>query len=1153
MLLQSKLSRFPRLQSISMRIAVLYGVAGAVWILAADGMILIPGLSPDRFYAAETFKGLSLVAVTALGLYALLRKQVEPLIAAREAMTQARERLIRLNRIHDMSSAINRIILQERDTEILLEKACGIAANQGGFCLAWVGMRGAAPNRVEVAANAGAGDAYLARLGHVLEEGLRAHGPTATAFQSGQPVVVNHIATDPLMACCREAALAAGLGSSVAFPLLVEEEIRGTLNLYRAEAAPFMEDELALLGALTLDLAFALETAQRNEDRRRMDQALQSSERRFRLILDNMHEGYQILGFDWRYRYLNEAALRHGRRRREELLGHRIMECYPGIENTPVFAVMRRAMEERAVESIDNEFVYPDGARGWFELFFQPVEEGISILSQDIGKRRNAEMVLLQSEQRYHSLVEYASDAILVNLDDHVVLANRAALSLFGAAQENDLLGKSPYELFPPEWHDQVRSRIAVLRERGEAVSPMEEQILRLDGAVVDVEVSAAPFRYDGKNAIHVILRDITKRKLAEAQLETERARAAGIVESAMDGIISMGEDHRVLLFNGSAQAMFGYTETEILGQPLECLMPKRYRSGHAEHVRKFAMTGVSSRSMGKLGTIYGLRRDGEEFPIEASISQTLLQGRQVFTVILRDVSEQKRAHDELLEARRRLERTVSAGHVGLWEWNLETDEVYFSPEWKRQLGFDDSEVANHFSEWPARLHPDDYVQAMQIVDAYISNPEGAYAQEFRMRHKDGSFRWILAQGSIVHEGGGRARRLMGTHIDITERKRLEEQFFQAQKMESVGRLAGGVAHDFNNLLTGILGYTEFALNNLDHNHPIHDDLLQIYQAAERATALTSQLLAFSRKQVLKPQVLDLNELIQELQKMIGRLISEDIALIFIPGSNLGRVRIDPSQMEQVILNLVVNARDAMPNGGRLVLQTSNEELDADYVRMHGLVSLGTYVLLSVSDSGCGMNSGTLQCIFDPFYTTKEQGKGTGLGLATVQGIVQQSGGHIFVYSEEGTGSAFKIYLPHVDAPAEARTSASHIPVPGTECILLVEDDALLRLLTERMLKTAGYEVHTATNGNAALELMQDATLVIDLVLTDLVMPGIGGRELADRLQRLRPGLKVLYMSGYTDDTIIHQGVLAETMQFLGKPFTIGSLTQKVRETLDAE
>jgi two-component system, cell cycle sensor histidine kinase and response regulator CckA len=388
---------------------------------------------------------------------------------------------------------------------------------------------------------------------------------------------------------------------------------------------------------------------------------------------------------------------------------------------------------------------------------------------------------------------------------------------------------------------------------------------------------------------------------------------------------------------------------------------------------------------------------------------------------------------------------------------------------------------------------------------------------------------------------------------DVTERKHLEQQLLQAQKMEAVGRLAGGVAHDFNNLLTAITMSTDIAIRKLDPADPVRRHIEEIRKAAERAASLTRQLLAFSRKQILQPRVIDLNYLVEDSTNMLRRLIGEDIEVHTKLEPGLDQVLADPWQIEQVLMNLMVNARDAMPGGGRIIIETASVYLDEEYSSFHLAAQAGHYVMLAVSDTGCGMDEVTRARIFEPFFTTKEVGKGTGLGLSTVYGIIKQSGGYIWVYSELGIGTTFKIYLPRIkrDVDVEESTESDAKTARALDTVLLVEDEAVLRNLAQEILEMSGYRVLVAATGEEALHISKQHEGEIHLLLTDVVMPGISGPELETKLKAQRPAIKVLFMSGYTDEAIVQHGVLNENVDFIQKPFTAISLLKKIREVLD--
>ena len=447
-------------------------------------------------------------------------------------------------------------------------------------------------------------------------------------------------------------------------------------------------------------------------------------------------------------------------------------------------------------------------------------------------------------------------------------------------------------------------------------------------------------------------------------------------------------------------------------------------------------------------------------------------------------------------------------------------------------------------------LRPPEDIPALE---QHLATKEAGYhtTGPWRHRKKDGTLIEVQTSGHEITFAGRRAE--LAVIDDVTERKRLEEQFRQAQKMEAVGRLAAGVAHDFNNLLTAILGTTDLMIEDLPADDPDREGLLDIRGAAERAAVLTRQLLTFSRQQVVSPRMLRLNELITDLVKLLRRLLGEDVTIASALAPDCGAVKADPGQLEQVLVNLAVNARDAMPNGGRLTIETKNVDLDADYPTERVMIPAGRYVMLAVTDNGTGMDAQTNARIFEPFFTTKPVGKGTGLGLATVYGVVQQSGGYIWLYSELGHGTSFKIYLPRVDAdgpqPAEEEQRASALD--GSETVLVAEDEEAVRLIIAKALEARGYRVLSARDGTEALELAAGHGR-IDLLVTDVVMPDMNGRELSRCLTEARPNLRTLYLSGYTDDAMLHRGVLQEGVAFLQKPFSLGALARKVRDVIEA-
>ncbi len=481
---------------------------------------------------------------------------------------------------------------------------------------------------------------------------------------------------------------------------------------------------------------------------------------------------------------------------------------------------------------------------------------------------------------------------------------------------------------------------------------------------------------------------------------------------------------------------------------------------------------------------------------------------------------------------------------------DVEGNRLYNSPSYQKVLGYSPEELK---ATAPLeQIHPEDRPLVLEAAAEARRTGTGRRI-EYRMRHKDGTWRYLESTANAIRSEDDEVEKLVIVNRDITSRRRLEEQFRQAQKMEAVGRLSGGIAHDFNNLLGVIIGYSEILQEQTEQSHPLREGVDEILKAGRRAASLTRQLLAFSRQQVLEPKVLDLNDVVVDTQKMLQRMVGEDIEFITRLDPSLGAVKADPGQIEQILMNLVVNARDAMPEGGKLTIETSNTEMDAAFVRRYSYpVKTGAYVLVTVTDTGIGMDSETQTHIFEPFFTTKPKDAGTGLGLATVYGVVKQSGGYIDVFSELGNGTTFKIYLPTVDDAVERNSvsTESEGALQGTETILLVEDETALRSLARNVLESFGYHVLEATNGAEAL-VSADGATVIHLLLTDVVMPGISGKVLAQELLGRYRDLKVIYMSGYTGQGVGNSGELHAPGQFLSKPFSREQLARKVRKALD--
>jgi len=516
---------------------------------------------------------------------------------------------------------------------------------------------------------------------------------------------------------------------------------------------------------------------------------------------------------------------------------------------------------------------------------------------------------------------------------------------------------------------------------------------------------------------------------------------------------------------------------------------------------------------------------------------------------VLRTRAERDEVDDALRASEEQYRRFVEDDVAGVYITTPDGRVLTCNPAFARMLGF--ASVAEGVATNVVTIYQESAAREALLADLRAQGRVDG--RELAWRRVDGAPVAAVVTAIGDFDEGGQLAAIRGYVIDITERKRLEEQLRQSQKMEAIGRLAGGVAHDFNNLLTAINGYADILVAGMAPDEPQRADVEEIRKAGDRAAALTRQLLAFSRRQVLKPVVLDLDVVVAGIAPMLRRLVGEQIEFRVLAPPDLNRVRADPAQVEQVLLNLVVNARDAMPGGGTLTIEMANVELDDDYVRTHPHVAPGPYVQLAVSDTGVGMDAATMAHLFEPFFTTKPAGEGTGLGLATAYGIVTQSGGHIAAYSEPGQGSTFRVYLPRVTAAVEPVLAAAAGPAPGgSEAVLVVEDEDVVRSYAERVLKGLGYDVSAARSGVEALALVADHPEPFDLLVTDVMLPGMNGRELSDQLTARKPSLRTLFVSGYTQDAIVHRGALDAGVAFLGKPFTPHALGHAVRDVLDA-
>jgi two-component system cell cycle sensor histidine kinase/response regulator CckA len=800
---------------------------------------------------------------------------------------------------------------------------------------------------------------------------------------------------------------------------------------------------------------------------------------------------------------------------------------------------------------------------------------------EDITERRRAEQAQREAEERFRSLFENATEGIFqTTTDGRYLSVNPALARMCGFASPSEMIS-TVQDLGRELYGDpNVRNVFKQLIEKYGSVKDFEYEVRRKDGAKIWISENAHVVRNpDGEILSYEgTIEDITARKRAELerQVTFEIIHAVNVTDNLDDLLrlihialkkVLYAENCFIALYE-SATGMFHFPF--FVDQFDEAPPPQRvgrsctahvYRTGHAMLIPqrtfdllaaegKVELVGTPSPSWlgvplrtpaATIGVLVVQHYEDENAYTERDQEFLASVGGQIALAI-----ERKRSEEKVREGEARLRVLVEQLPAVLWTVD-------------RDLRFT-SALGAGFAR--LKMKPNEIV-GMSLLDYFetadqtflpIAAHRRAVAGEpmtFHVEWKSGSY---ACHVEPLRDSDGQVSGAICMSLDITDRKQLEEQLRQAQKMEAVGRLAGGIAHDFNNLLMVIQGYGDLLVERLPSGDPLHRNAEQIQMAAQRASSLTRQLLAFSRKQMLAPKILNVQSVVGDMEKILRRLIGEDIQLETSSAPDLGLVKADRSQIEQVILNLAVNARDAMPQGGRLTIETANVELDASYSHPPAVLSPGRYVMLAVTDNGCGMDAETQTHVFEPFFTTKEKGKGTGLGLATVYGVVKQSGGYVWVYSEPGRGTSFKIYLPRIQETAVpgGRDGKSDMRTPqrGSETILLVEDEKGVRELAREYLTSSGYTVIEAEDGHTALELAAMHVGPIHLLLTDVVMPGISGRELAERVAQIRPAIKIIYMSGYTDQAVVHHGILENDAVLLQKPFTLMTLAGKLREIL---
>ncbi len=867
-------------------------------------------------------------------------------------------------------------------------------------------------------------------------------------------------------------------------------------------------------------------------------------------IVDTLREAVLTLNSRLEVVSANRSFYKLFNLQEENVIGQNIYQIADGLLNLPDLRVV---LDEILVEAetvddfaITREFKNLGRRTILFNAKKVELEEPsgnlILLAMEDITDRSQFEEALRESEERYRTVVENSQTGVLI-IDDNYKLTyvNNKVYEIFGR-KHDEIVGQDFRKFLAKDSLDLVAERYKK-RQRGEEV-PAQYQfhIVRKDGELRTIQISSAVIK-NTKGRVFTIAQilDVTEHQQAEEALRESEEKYRLIVENAHDGI-EITQNDRIMFCNARFAEMLGYSVEELKDIPFNKIYSeKAIRELHERQKRREAGLPVPKRYKTTLK-----RKDGQLIDVEVSYEIIDYQGHPATFAIIRDVSEQTKAQMEL----ERLMTAIEQAGESILITDLTGKIQYVNPAFEKISGYPREEA---IGQTPRILKSGK--QDLTFYEKLWTTIINGQTWQGRIinKRKDGQLFTEEKTISPVRNAEGNITHFVAVGRDVSQQILLEQQFRQSQKMESIGRLAGGVAHDYNNMLTVILGNAQLGMSKMDKNNPFFDYFAKIHQAATRSADITKQLLAFARKQTIEPKVLDLNDTIENMLKMLRRLIGEDIDLAWLPYSSLWPVKLDPSQVDQILVNLIVNARDAIQGVGKITIETENRIIDDDYCTTHAGFTPGEYVMLAVSDNGCGMEKEILDKIFEPFFTTKEMGKGTGLGLATVYGIVKQNNGFINVYSEPGKGTTFKIYIPKYQGKEKSISSYQEkVPLKGKgEKILLVEDDKTILEFAQSLLKELGYTVEAVSEPQQALALVQQPGKSFDLLLTDVIMPEMSGKDLADQIKKQLPQIKVLYMSGYTANAIAHHGVLDKGVNYIQKPFSIQQIATKLRQVLE--
>jgi PAS domain S-box-containing protein len=863
-------------------------------------------------------------------------------------------------------------------------------------------------------------------------------------------------------------------------------------------------------------------------------------------MLDGMGEAAFLIGFDWRYLFVNDAAASFCRKRAADMIGSLVMDVHAPLEDRPVLQLYKTSMVDREPRTTEAQWTYPDGTTAWFEIKLQPHFEGLFVRAVNITERKRAIERLRNAEARLGAVVNASPlPCLALDLHGHVILWNRAAERTFGFGSDQVLGQSNP---LVPE--DQRAGYEGMLRRTLTGEGTQAELVVRVTSDLrrLAVSVSSAPMRGPAGELIGVVevLTDLTEQNALRTALQESEQRLAGVFdESPVGKLLVRASDRQVVEANRAFLEIFDVKRDELVGHSVATLP-----LAPAEFDRERFWDVLRNEGRVTDLPVTFSARDGRRKEAVVTAKLISVGGVTYALSVVQDVTLRRTTERALIESDERFRQLSQTIEEVFWLTDLDKQKViYVSPGYERIWGRPVASLLDDPRSWVNAVHPDDRAR---VLDAALTKQSlGTYDEVFRIIRPGGEVRWIRDRGFPVRDENGRVFRVAGTAQDVTSERELELQFRQTQKMESIGLLAGGVAHDFNNMLTVIGGNCDSLWENFTQNRESAVLLDEIREAAARAASLTRQLLSFSRREVIEPKVVEVDAIVIDTEKMLRRILGEDITLTLGLCPDKPRIKVDPGSFVQVLMNLAVNARDAMPRGGVLTISTERVILGDEQRRAHPELAPGAFIHLSVKDTGRGIPVDVLPRVFEPFFTTESVGRGTGLGLSVVHGIVAQGGGFIDVESTPGAGTTFHTYIPLVQAEASPRPSRPSVNVaPGTETILFVEDEASIRRIAIRALERLGYTIIEATDGEDAIARAQAHPGPIDLLVTDVVMPRLGGSQVAAALRASYPNMRVLYTSGYTDDAVVQHGVRHAEVAFLPKPYDLVAMRQKIREVL---